>query len=822
MKQTAQAKRETKRNISHLTKPQGMSLEDWQIILRRQVADSGNFMMKNTGSEQIFSTFQVTNPQTERSYRVVICGEKPGINYCSCPDFSVNTLGTCKHVEYVLNKLRKKRGASKLLKDGYIPPHSSLTLRYGLQRRVAICLGSGASLKLKELAAQFFDQDGFLTEWGFSHFDQFIERANILNDELHYHEDAMNFIANIRDVEVRKMRINKMFPQGCNDPKFKQLIKTNLYPYQKAGALFAALAGRSLIADDMGLGKTPQAIAAGEILARAMGIEKVLVICPTSLKHQWEKEIEKFSQRSAQVISGSLVKRKILYSEKSFFKIINYNVVYRDLSAIQDWAPDLIILDEAQRIKNWKTRLARSVKRLSSPYALVLTGTPLENRLEELHSIVGFIDQHHLGPLFRFLNNHQVADEGGKVVGYRNLNGLGKSLQPILIRRKKEEVLLQLPERMEKNYFVAMTSQQMDIHEENKDIVAKIAAKWRRYKFLSEQDKQRLMCALQNMRMVSDSTYLIDPDTRFGNKVGELEIQLQELFEKRETKVVIFSQWLRMLELVTEVLEANKWRYVWLHGGVPGHQRGELIQTFKERPDCRVFLSTEVGGVGLNLQNASTVINLDLPWNPAVLEQRIGRVHRLGQQQKVQVINFIAEGSIEQGMLALLKFKQSMFSGVLDSGANEVFMGTNRMEKFMRSVETATGAIPAGSEKILQTELKEAMEDAKISQEEVSEDSGQQKETKTIQPPAIITQETIGEFLRAGASFLQKISQQFDTSTKPVKGEAVLAGKEKFSGIKIEQDRNTGQQTLQIPLPDNQTMEKLLQIGSVFLSMLKK
>ncbi len=172
--------------------------------------------------------------------------------------------------------------------------------------------------------------------------------------------------------------------------------------------LFAARTGRALLGDDMGLGKTVQAVATAEIMARLFGVERVLIVCPTSLKHQWEREIARYCDRTIQVISGVRHRREPLYKTPTFFKITNYDTVYRDLEFIQEWSPDLVVLDEAQRIKNWNTRTARSVKRITSPYALVLTGTPLENRLEELMSIVQFVDRFRLGPTFRLLNDHQT------------------------------------------------------------------------------------------------------------------------------------------------------------------------------------------------------------------------------------------------------------------------------------------------------------------------------------------------------------------------------------------------------------------------------
>ncbi|HEV3204089.1 MAG TPA: DEAD/DEAH box helicase, partial [Gemmataceae bacterium] len=467
-----------------------------------------------------------------------------------------------------------------------------------------------------------------------------------------------------------------------------------LYDYQREGALFAARSGRCLIGDEMGLGKTIQAVAATEIMARLFGVERVLVVCPTSIKHQWQREIERFVNRPSEVIGGLRRRREKGYASASFFKITNYDTIHTDLDLIENWSPDLVILDEAQRIKNWSTRVARNVKRISSPYAIVLTGTPLENRLEELISIVQFVDRFRLGPTFKLLHEHQVRDEHGKVIGYQNLDRIGQTLEPVLLRRQKDQVLDQLPERIDTNIFVPMTAMQDKLHKENHEIVARIVQKWRRYRFLSEADRQRLMIALQMMRMACDNSYLVDHQSDHGVKTGEAITLLEEIFERPDTKVVIFSQWLRMHELLVRRFKNRSWDHVLFYGGVPGAKRKDLVDRFRDDPQCRSFLATDAGGVGLNLQHAAVVMNMDLPWNPAVLEQRIGRVHRLGQRQPVRVINFVAKGTIEEGMLSVLQFKKSLFTGVLDGGEKDVFIGGSRFNKFMETVEAATTSIP--------------------------------------------------------------------------------------------------------------------------------
>ena len=190
-----------------------------------------------------------------------------------------------------------------------------------------------------------------------------------------------------------------------------------MLPYQLEGIAFAAGVGRAILADDMGLGKTIQGVGVAEILAREAGIGRVLVVCPASLKSQWRNEIHRFSDRSVQLVTGSAAERARQYDNDSFFTVCNYEQVLRDILAIERVRWDLIILDEGQRIKNWESKTARVIKGLKSPFALVLSGTPLENRLDELYSVVQFVDDRRLPPAFRFFHRHRVVDENGQGAG---------------------------------------------------------------------------------------------------------------------------------------------------------------------------------------------------------------------------------------------------------------------------------------------------------------------------------------------------------------------------------------------------------------------
>src|SRR5262249_2275235 len=260
-----------------------------------------------------------------------------------------------------------------------------------------------------------------------------------------------------RDMAEREKVLVEQLEQG---QLRLDVLKVPLYPYQVRGALFAAYRGRCILGDDMGLGKTIQTLAAVEILARERGIERVLVVAPSSVKYQWESEIRKFTDRPVQIIEGGNKVRRAQYAQPTFYRLINYELVLRDLDELNAWQPDLIVLDEAQRIKNWEAKTSRAVKRLRSRYALVLTGTPLETKLEELYTIVQFVDDRRLGPAFQFLHEHRVMDAKGNLLGYRNLDRIREKLAPILLRRTRAQVLSQLPERTDNTIFVEMTEAQ--------------------------------------------------------------------------------------------------------------------------------------------------------------------------------------------------------------------------------------------------------------------------------------------------------------------------------------------------------------------------
>lgn len=776
-----------------------MAVELWQTALRRQYGREQAFGLENVGDQPIFSDFRVTNPDSGGVYRVAIRGAGLGENFCSCPDFATNELGTCKHVEFTLGRLERRSGGRAALRAGFEPDFSELRLEYGARRRVRFRPGRKCPARLRARARGLFDADGTLPTERFVDLQAFLDAAGRGRHELRVCDDARAFVAGRLEDAARRAELARCHPEGARSAELLNLLRTPLYPYQAEGALFLARAGRAILADEMGLGKTIQALAGAELLRRHTGLRRVVVVCPTSLTRQWANEITRFAGRSVQVAAGSRRARTAVYAAPADYLILSYDTLIRDFDLVSAWRPELLIADEAQRVKNWETRAARMLRRLQTRHAFVLTGTPLENRLEELLAIVQLVDQARLGPTWRFLRTHQARDETGRVIGYRALDAIGRTLEPILLRRRREAVLRDLPERVEKTWFVPLTAPQRAIHADEAANVSRLVAKWRRQRFLGEADRRRLMASLQTMRMVCDSTWLVDGTTDHGGKVAEIVAVLGELLERPETKVVVFSSWLRMHELLAHACEDAGWGLVRFHGGVPGPKRGELVARFRDDPACRIFLATDSGGTGLNLQFAHAVVNADLPWNPAVLRQRIGRVHRLGQRSTVQVANFVAEDGIEARILGLLDFKDALAAGALDGGEADIALEGAKLTRFMERVEQAVSdeATPASETGGVASAGPDAGTGAATTAVPAEVGAGGRAQA----PPAPAEAGPWQPLLALGARLLGELARGSMGGVDGVDGGD--------GALRIERDPRTGESFLRLPVPDADTVRQL-------------
>ena len=638
-----------------------------------------------------FGTFDVSS-ESGRTYSAEIRDLGQLNNSCTCNDFETGGLGTCKHIESVLFRLRS---------DGQARFNQSQ--RQG-SRRVEVFLSG----QTKDVQIAYPLIHGNNQEFLAGLIEPVVDQLG--------GKDPMAALVRLREIEASHpegLRASRLLEEWATKRQRRfsadraraefideveagreslDLMRYPLFPYQRDGVIHLAFGERALLADEMGLGKTFQAIAACVLLQKLQSVERVLVVSPASLKAEWAEQIEASTGLSCQTVFGRRESRLQQYMSGAFFTLTNYEQIFPDADEIQQLLdPDIVILDEAQRIKNWRTRTASSVKRLKSRYAFVLTGTPLENRIDELYSIVQFLDPSILGPLFRFNRDYYLLDDRGRPMGYQNLDQLRERVRPIILRRRKDEVEDDLPERTVNNFFLDMTEEQEIRYRDLEKTAASIANKAKR-RPLSPDEFQRLQTALACMRMTCDTPYILDPDVRDCPKLDEFERVLEDLLSDEGRKVIVFSEWVRMLELVRERLDEMDLDYAWHTGSVPQNRRRAEINRFKQDPNCKVFLSSESGGVGLNLQVASAVINLDLPWNPAKLEQRIARAWRKNQTRSVSVINLVTRDSIEHRMLGLLDYKQALSDSVLDGRGDTqaVQTGTGRAA-FLERLEKVMG-----------------------------------------------------------------------------------------------------------------------------------
>jgi superfamily II DNA or RNA helicase len=678
--------------------------------LARSAADEAAFDRKkraptevavqHVGGERRFGTWEARSLRptglSSRTYRVELRSVSERLNHCNCPDFATNRLGTCKHIEAVIHELTRpakgkgRKGAKAAAVEAEAPAVSVIYLDWQGPHapRIMLRRGSQVAADLDAPLSRWFDPRGVLrTPWP----DAMARLAAEIDGrvDIHLSQDALNHAQRLAEDAAHAQESAQIREEIRRGGGHVEGVNARLFPYQVEGVAFLASTGRALLADDMGLGKTLQTIAAATWLMRHRGVRRVLVVCPASLKHQWAREIQRFTGADVAIVQGRLAARHAVYRQRASWTLVNYELVTRDLDLIQsELGADVLVLDEAQRIKNWRTKTADAIKAISTRYAFVLTGTPLENRLEDLYSLMQVVDRRVLGPLWHFLLEYHVADERGKVLGYRNLSQLRHTIAPVMLRRDRRIVRDQLPARVDQRVDVELTAAQRGIEQACLQTAGQFAAIAKR-RPLTPFEQKSLLAALQNARMACNATQLVNPEsTARIPKLEELKGLLSELAVEGGEKVVIFSQWERMTQMAEAVARKLDLGVVRLHGGVPTASRGKLIERFTDDPEIRVFISTDAGGVGLNLQSATVLVNLDLPWNPAVLDQRIARVHRLGQKKSTLVLMLVTADSYEARVGSILESKRHLFTHVVSEDATDDVVGVSRS-----TLETAVEAL---------------------------------------------------------------------------------------------------------------------------------
>jgi superfamily II DNA or RNA helicase len=672
-----------------------------------------------------------------RPYRTVLSEIDPIAGRCDCPDFVKNSLGLCKHVLVVIEHFHKRpRVLQQALKE---QEWSDSDARSGLAwDPIRPLLGAGdwldrvvwigdlgeakpRSARLAKALSWFRSNKNGVATLKSTFHDRPTRRLELIEDLLKTiakpgangnHDPALFAL-----LEREEHRLRPLVEQALGAAEIRAAfrgMKRTLYSYQREGVERFLATGRLLLADDMGLGKTAQAITCCDILKRTGRIRRGLIIAPASLKPQWAREWGIFSDLPIQVVDGSPEDRQAFYAKRrEGFLIINYEQLLRDLDVVRRWEPELVVLDEAQRIKNWATKTALSVKGLAPPFRLVLTGTPMENRIEELASIVEWVDDMALEPKWRLNSLHATRADGRReVVGARNLDTIRDRLRHCMVRRIRQEVLDQLPPRTDTRVPIELTEVQQEEHDALIQPIASLLNKAQK-RPLTQAEFLKLMMYLTTQRIISNGMAQLNfetiwptirdraPDENvlkglFAPKLSELRQLVRQIVLEQGRRVVVFSQWRRMLALahwaVADLLAGERLRAGFFTGAEGQRRRTQNIVEFHDDLSFRMLFTSDAGGVGLNLQRAANcVINLEIPWNPAVLEQRIGRIYRLGQKQPIDVYNLVCEAGIESRIAALVGSKQAFFKGLFDGDSDTVDFGqaSNFLAKVQKLYEPA-------------------------------------------------------------------------------------------------------------------------------------
>ena len=653
-----------------------------------------------------------------RPYVTALLGLSPLRTSCGCADFVRSSLGLCKHGLVVLDTLAHEGVLGERVRAK--EPTRSV-LRWAPEQPL-----SGAPDRLARLSYQHLGTHKPLPMLRDGAPDPELLRdprrrlAWIETLEKKLDDTELEVEPAVRTLLCEERERAKVRTQDAGQVRaaLKSLSKLSrkLYGYQLEGVRRFFETGRLLLADDIGLGKTTQAIAACHGLHATGQAKRGLLIVPNALKPQWKREWEATSNVVLTLLEGSASQRKDVYRRTTDgFILVGYEQFVRDLEWAQAFAPDLVVLDEAQRIKNWATKSAAYVKALSPAYRLVLTGTPLENRLDELASIMDFVDDIALEPKWRLSAFHGVQAEGSAALsGAKNLDVLRDRLATSMLRRVRKDVLLQLPARCDTRVPVEMTEVQRDAHDELRRPIAELAGRAAK-RPLSPREFTRLMQLLTTQRMICNGMTQLRFDEEwprfspqrptaalleglFAPKLSALRTLIEQIAIGQQRKVVVFSQWRNMLRsaewAIRDLLEAEGKRAAFFTGAESSALRERAVVAFHEDPSVSVLFLSDAGGVGLNLQRAaSCCINLELPWNPAVLEQRVGRIYRLGQERPIDVYNLVSEEGIEGRIATLIGNKRALFDAVFDGTSDAVAF--DGQSSFMHNVQKLVEPVEA-------------------------------------------------------------------------------------------------------------------------------
>lgn len=493
---------------------------------------------------------------------------------------------------------------------------------------------------------------------------------------------ARSFLIAIKELEEEQEKFFEIRKLADQDAPVDLVVpgislrgQNPLFNYQKYGIICGSSAiDGFLIGDQPGLGKSIQAIGIALERERMGQISNCLIVCPASLKYNWLDEIQKFTTKRALVVDGSPVDRKSKWMASGyFFKICNYETLVADMlistnprhSKKRSFAVeetqfrkslrsmfDMVTVDEIHSIKHHSSQRTEAIKQLQAPYRLGLSGTPIDGKLEELHSIFGFLKPGLFGSRSKFMERHAVKDFFGQVTGYVNVQEVRDKINPYYIRRLKENVLKDLPPKLYKDVYVDLPPREMKIY---RDLISGANE-------ITSEDLA--LTRIIRVRQFLNFPELLDFRNSSYKFLAMAEL-LEELIDGNQEKVLIFTQYRETLELIVKNLK-SRYEILQIHGDVPTRDRVELVKQFNEDPKFQILIGTDAMSTGLNIGGANSVVMYEDNFSPAIMQQREDRAHRATTRHNVTIYRFICRGTIEEHVRRTLGSKMELNNQVLD------------------------------------------------------------------------------------------------------------------------------------------------------------
>ena len=478
-------------------------------------------------------------------------------------------------------------------------------------------------------------------------------------DELYENRDETE-LSFALDEKFERLREFKNIPEVAAPEALQAVLR----PYQVSGYQWLSylndVGWGGILADDMGLGKTVQALTMLEYYKTLTGGLKTLVVCPTTLIYNWQNEVKKFTPSlSYHIHHGNTRSRDMEELQKHNIIITTYGTLRSDIQLLLKIMFDYIVLDESQAIKNPSSKVTRAASLLNAKNRLCMSGTPLQNNTFDIFAQMNFLNPGLLGSMEFFRN--EFATPIDKFGEQEQKDHLKKLLYPFILRRTKEQVAKDLPEKTETILFCEMEKEQRKVYEAYRNSY--------RDKILGTIDQQgidksqlTILQGLMKLRQICDSPAILNEEDKYPNNSIKLEELSREIEENiGEHKALIFSQFLGMLALIKEKLTEQNIEFEYFDGSTSPIDREKAIQNFQNKDECRVFLiSLKAGGVGLNLTAADYVYIVDPWWNPAVEQQAIDRTHRIGQTKNIFAYRMICIDTIEDKILQLQERKKTL------------------------------------------------------------------------------------------------------------------------------------------------------------------